>query len=276
METRGRLAYPKFFLYLCCRYRNGRCGRYLLGHLNIINRKPKHMNYRSKTDIFPLANPYLPDETEVLKQCRSWLYTAFERQQMAFFSEKINAIIDPYRREYTVSIMHDLLLREATDEESDMCLSSNVLEQIEADFCRIIRRARADQVVEEMDLLEDKAADAPLSDSTLSTISRMEANIAYLNQEVANIKQLIEQHTQPALRWPTYCSQATDADKRDFEQYLSSLCSKPTKSQTSDIKLYLRLKEEQHIIIRPSQQSEEYDLICSFGYQRAKKTYYNS
>lgn len=76
--------------------------------------------------------------------------------------------------------------------------------------------------------------------------------------------------------WPLYTAKATDADKRDFEQYLSLLCSKPTKSQTSDIKLYLRLKEEQHIIIRPSQQSEEYDLICSFGYQRAKKTYYNS
>lgn len=234
------------------------------------------MNYRSYEDIFPAGYPYLPDETEVRRRCRSWLAQMIEVQYLPFLSEKMAGIVNPYVREYTVSVMRGIILDEAFDPDSDMRINSLALEQLEDDFRRIVRKARADQITEELDTLEDNAAISPLPDNTAAVSGSLAANVAYLNSEVARIKQMLEQRREPALLWPTYCPGVSDDDKHDFERYLHTLCTNTSRNQTADIRQYLILKEKQHIIVRPALISDEYLLLRQFGYTRAKKTYYNS
>lgn len=75
--------------------------------------------------------------------------------------------------------------------------------------------------------------------------------------------------------WPDeYYRTQNDDDKKSFERYLLQLCHSKKRSLTRDVKSYLKLKEQQGIIKRPTQQNTEWNLLKAFNYPYVESTYY--
>lgn len=146
------------------------------------------MRYRPLTDIFPVGYPFLPTEAEVRRKCRQWLDIAHDEYNLLIITGQINQIVNPYLKEYTTVVMHNLLLKEAADPYSDYRLNNACLEVLENDFRRIIRNAWNEQGDEEMACAtEEKGLIRPNSTDTLHSTSRMdrlEEQMAYVLHEV--------------------------------------------------------------------------------------------
>lgn len=106
------------------------------------------MRYRPLTDIFPVGYPFLPSEVEVRHKCRQWLDIAHDDYNLLIITGQINQIVDPYLKEYTTVVMHNLIIQEAANPDSDYRLNSTCLEALENDFRRIISNAWSEQVKE--------------------------------------------------------------------------------------------------------------------------------
>lgn len=152
------------------------------------------MRYRPLTDIFPVGYPYLPSEVEVRRKCRQWLDIAHDEYNLLIITGQINQIVNPYLKEFTTVVMHNLLLKEAADPSSDYRLSSACLEALENDFRRIINSAWDEQIQGEKDAAyeaEEEQRIGPTPAAALFTTARMdrlEEQMAYLMQEVQNMK----------------------------------------------------------------------------------------
>lgn len=87
---------------------------------------------------------------------------------------------------------------------------------------------------------------------------------------------LPEENEEGEYHWPTYSSQATDEDKIIFENHLREICKIKKRSLSKDVKSYLKLKENDGIIIRPSQINTEYEYVKKFGYPYQESAYYSA
>lgn len=233
------------------------------------------MNYRTLQQIYAKGYPLPPDEGEVMLRCKRWFYDACETHNPNIFTQAINAIIDPFERELSVTHMHEVILRESAVEGIPM--NAIMMEKIEDDFRRIIRRAQADQLLDTMDVVEEDIKQPVTPVHASVHIQCMEERIALLEEEVRRLKDDAQKkQQQPTVaHWPYFTDKATDDDKRVFEDYLLKLCQSKKKSKTQDIKQYLQIKEEQGIILRPVQLNREYEVLQQFGYNCQPKTYYN-
>lgn len=239
------------------------------------------MRYRSITDIFPVGYHFLPSEVEVRRQCRRWLDIAHDEYNLLIITGQINQIVDPYLKEYTTVVMHNLLLQEAANLDSDYRLNNTCLEALETDFRRIISNVWNEQIRESMNTAYDREEGIHVEQDTrdvqtLETTS--EANMQLILSEIRRAHARIDkmEGRNAAYLWPTYTANATDEDKRIFENYLRQLCASNKRSATAEIKKYLKLKEKQGIIIRPQQINSEYDILETFGYSKSPKAYYNN
>lgn len=77
--------------------------------------------------------------------------------------------------------------------------------------------------------------------------------------------------------WPDeyYCSNNED-ERQTFENYLRKICHSRARSLTHDVKDYLDLKQKQGLIVRPTQQNTEWEILKTFDYPFAKSTYYGA
>lgn len=239
------------------------------------------MRYRALTDIFPVGYPFLPSEAEVRRQCRKWLDMAYDDYNLLIITGEINRIVNPYLKEYTTVVMHNLLLKEASDPDSEYRINSTCLEALEADFRRIIGNAWNEQVQENMntayDWEEGKRDEHDTRDAqTLENTSQV--NMQLILQEIQRAHERIDnlERANGVFLWPAYTAQATEDDMRTFEDFLRSLCKSGKKSTTKDIKTYLKSKEEAGIITRPEQINTEYEWVKKFQYPYGEKAYYSA
>lgn len=233
------------------------------------------MTFHCYADIFPPNYPFLPDEEEVQRQCKAWFYQLLETQTLRSITERIKAIVDPYRREYTVTVMWEHAQQESTNPDSDVRLAPSQLDELEHDLRIICRGARDEQISLENDALQP--ADTPTTSSPAVTtrLADMEEDIRSLKKDVAQLKKMVLHETQHP-HWPTFRPHVTDEQKEEFERFLHKLCTSEKKGLTRDVKCYLKMKAEAGIIVRPDQQNTEYEWVKLFGYPNVEKTYYNS
>lgn len=239
------------------------------------------MRYRPLTDIFPVGYPFLPSEAEVRRKCRQWLDIAHDEYNLLIITGQINQIVDPYLKEYTTVVMHNLLYKEAADPDSDYRLSTTCLEALENDFRRIINNAWSEQKSESMNTAYDRedgiqTQQGTCNAQTLETTS--EVNMQLILSEIRRAHARIDkiEEREATFLWPTYTAKANEEDKRTFESYLRKLCASNKRSATAEIKAYLTLKEKQELIIRPKQINNEYDILMTLGYSKSSKAYYNN
>lgn len=235
-----------------------------------------HMHLRTIDDIFPDYYLGKPDETYLRRTVEAHIECAQLPDDLHLWIDREQC---PYMREaYATALMQDLADRTS---DPDRAMDSMVRIQVEDALRRIIRHAQAEQNAEEL-LYAENLTQAPTSTGYQpdedSHIRALERNVAYLQQEIHDIKRLLtmQQAHDPAYLWPSYTAQATEGDKRTFEDVMHRLCSSTARSATQEIKKYLNLKTKEGIIVRPSQINVEYDYVCRFGYSRTESAYYKA
>lgn len=227
------------------------------------------MNHRSLSDIFPAYYP-LPDEEDIARKCRAHFATAQRVDDLTRWIEHEDC---PYMREAYAEGMYQVICQGIDEDDIDYTMNAATREDVETTLNRIIRFSRTDQLAEEMCISEQPI---PHSNSPREQhITAMEKQMAYLTQEVAAIKSQLATPS-PSLMWPTYCPNVAEADKYAFENQVRSICHSGKRDLTQSIKTYLNIKQKDGIIIRPTQQNTEWEILKQFGYPFNKKTYYNS
>lgn len=239
------------------------------------------MRYRHE-DIFDDCSIPIPDRSEVRQQCERWITEGAEQYNLLTITHHVHSIANPYIREYTAGIMHAVVMDMAAEADPDYRLSQMAVTQIEDDLVRITKRARNEQVWDELDDMTNHIR----THRTVASerIERLEGQIQQVHidmqTEIDNLKERMttleqERADRRSFLWPAYTREATDADKQTFEDYMLQLCQSD-KTSASQIRKYIHMKATAGIIQRLTPLEEEWKIVCRFGANIKKKTYQNA
>jgi len=144
------------------------------------------MTYRTSQQIYPPNYEFALIEKDAQQQCgRIWAEAVY-CQNMQHIYREINQEVDPYNREYLVTVMHELILTKSTSDDYDSVrLTSYQMEQLEADERRIIKKARGEQFDEQTDTVAT-LIEQPAEREMVSTIDIEKARV-YQQLAQANI-----------------------------------------------------------------------------------------
>lgn len=231
------------------------------------------MTYRY-LDIFNDSRTPAPDLAEVRRQCYRWTSAAVDEYNVLIISAKINAISNPYLREYTASIMHDVVTEQMANEDYEYCFSQQTVEQIEYDLKRIIKKARNEQIAEESESY-DQTLISHTDGQQKSRLDSLEEQVRYLHKELEDLKASIRQpQLKEIYNWPWYTEKATMEDKQFFESRLRTICTSVQRSRSKDTKSYLALKVKEGLILRPQELKQEHQILYKyFGYTPTYQAY---
>lgn len=173
-------------------------------------------------------------------RCKRWFYDACETHNPNIFTQAINAIIDPFERELSVTHMHEVILRESAIEGIPM--NAIMMEKIEDDFRRIIRRAQADQLLDTMDVVEEDIKQPVTPVHASVHIQCMEDRMTEMEKEIARLKNLIAEKMaqQPSQSVFTYIR---SLDFKPAEETEREFCAESKRGVTA-LARYMRRAEQ--------------------------------
>jgi len=220
------------------------------------------MLHRTIEEIFPWSYPSPPDEYDLRKICNTHLDDARMPEDVYRWIEKEDC---PFRQEACGEILLLIIAERRTDAWDDVWHSMNgyIMEDICSHVNHIIRHARGDQVY------------------TANTTHDPEIVVLkqQLEQQGKRID-AIEEHLKltPSKKylWPTYTAEASEDDKKNFENTLRQLCTSGAKRVSSDVKQFITSQSRRGIIIRPGNLNTEHSYIKLFGYPYGAKAYYGA
>lgn len=239
------------------------------------------MRIRQYEEIFPENYPFPPDKEEVKRTCRIWWNRMYEVQSLWPVTSNLNNIVDPFLREYTVTVMHQLIMQDQASGDPEMHLSPEALQHLLCDLRHITRHAWDEQFDERLNYTIS-LSDSPTPPTSDHLPKTYDTRLDQLEQQMKTLRQVVvewvgqtNRHTNGWL-WPTYMPDVADEEKRVFEKVLKQLCSSHKRNTSAEIKTYLKTKEQQGIILRPKQINSEFEYLLRFGYPFKDKAYYKA
>jgi len=230
------------------------------------------MFHRSIQAIYPANAEYALTEDDVRRACSAHVECAQRIEDLYWW---INQEVNPFNQEAYAEGMRAEMLNRMRDpyDNKIQFMRDYQWEEVMHRLDLIIRKAQVD----ELHWIEEESESAePVPQQELATtpvVVSLQSQIDVLKKQV---KSIIDDLTVTPLIWPMYTAHANEGDKKVFEKYLKELCTESSRNVTAQVKSYLRMKEEEGLINRPTQITEEWRLVRKFRYPYALKTYQNS
>ena len=233
---------------------------------------------RSFRDIQAIVRDYplAPDGEDLRRLCERH----FEHlSQPDDITDWIDHTENPYLRELYATQTAILVKEHCTSDIERWNLPSYVQEDILENLALIANKALGSQIGESTYWAERFAYIKPQQEAIVQSmpyVQEVNEKLELMNKRMDNIEEKLEEPRVEMPHWPYFTENASNDDKRIFENFLSKLCSKNIKGISGEIKLFLELKQKSNIIIRPTKTDVELDILRMFGYKAPDKTYYNA
>lgn len=234
------------------------------------------MNHRTLDQIFPPHYQYPPDNEDIMRKCRAY-FTGFQREDdLTRWIEQFHC---PHMREAYAEGMRAVIIEGATSDDPNYQIKPAARECVEAIIDRIIRDAHADQFAEERyhaeALLQSQsfatAEDTAYTEHLGETVAQLARDVAVLQQQMSEMQQ------HPQFAWPYYAADVSNADKVDFERSLRERCTAARKGKSHDVKVFMKLKAKENIIVRPQFLKSEHQILHEhFDYRPSYAAYSNA
>jgi len=230
------------------------------------------MLHRTINEIFPWSYPSPPDEYDLRKICNSHLDAARMPEDVYRWIEKEDC---PFKQEACGEILLIIIAERRTDMWDDTWryMNSYILEDISSHINHIIRHARGDQSYTEY-------TTTPPQFTTTTTHEHEFVELKKQLEQQDKRLDVIEEHLQlsPSKKylWPSYTAEASEEDKKNFENTLRQLCTSGAKSVSADVKNFIISQSRRGIILRPGNLKTEHSYIKLFGYPYGEKAYYGA
>jgi len=230
------------------------------------------MLHRTINEIFPCSYPSPPDEDDLRKLCNTHLDDARMPEDVYRWIEKEDC---PYRQEACGEILLLIIAERRTDTWDDSWhnVSSYILEDIRSHVNHIIRHARGDQVYVESSTTPPQYIATTTHDQVLTELKQ---RIDQQDKRLEAIEEHLQLTPNHKYLWPSYTAEASEDDKKNFENTLRQLCTSGAKSVSADVKQFIISQSRRGIIIRPDNLKTEHGYIKQFGYPYGEKAYYGA
>lgn len=235
---------------------------------------------RSFRDIQAIVRDYplAPDGEDLRRLCERH----FEHlSQPDDVTDWIDHTENPYLRELYAT-QTALLVKEHCTSDLDTekwNLPSYVQEDIVENLALIANKALGSQMGESAYWAERIVYSKPQQEAIVQSmpyVQEVNEKLEFMSKRMDNFEEKLEGPRVEIPHWPYFTKEASEDDKRTFENFLLKLCTKETKGISGEIKTFLALKAQAGIIIRPKIIDTELDILRTFGYKSPDKTYYNA